>query len=57
MDQQETPSSTEVPSLPQNVWGTLTPAQQKAVLQTMVWICCQIAEQWMAEVGDEPVVE
>jgi hypothetical protein len=27
------------------------------VLQTMVWICRQIAEQWMAEVGDEPVVE
>ena len=57
MEQQETPKSAEVLSRPQNVWETLTPAQQKAVLQTMVWICRQLAEQWMAEVGDEPVVE
>jgi hypothetical protein len=26
------------------------------VLQMMVWICRQLAEQWMQEVSDEPVI-
>ena len=27
------------------------------VLRTIVWICCQFAEQWMREVSDELVTE
>jgi hypothetical protein len=53
MDQQETHNSTEVASPTQAVWGTLTVAQQEAVLQTIVWICHQIAEEWGREGGHE----
>lgn len=55
MDQQEEDSSTEAASPTQTVWETLTVVQQEMVLQTMVWICCQIAEQWTLEVCGEPI--
>ena len=54
MDQQEEESSTEAASPTQTVWETLTVAQQEMVLQTMVWICRQITEQWALEVCGEP---
>jgi len=57
MDPQETQPSTEAPSRTQAVWETLTAAQQATVLQTMVWICRQIAEQWILEVPDESAAE
>jgi hypothetical protein len=57
MDQQETPSSIEVASATETVWETLTATQQETVLRTMVWICCQLAEQWMLEVSHELVIE
>ena len=57
MDQQKAPSSTEEASPTQTVWETLTVAQQETVLQTMVRICCQIAEQWMPEVCGEPIAK
>lgn len=56
MDQPEhTP--TEAASPPKAVWETLTVAQQQTVLQTMVRICCQIAERWASEVRHEPTAE
>ena len=58
MDQQEAHSPTEVASLTQEaIWETLTMAQQQTVLQTMVRICCQIAEQWAQEASHEPAAE
>lgn len=57
MDQQETHHSTEGQSRTPTVWETLTTAQQETVLQTIVVICGQIAEQWTAEVSHEPTAE
>ena len=57
MDQQKLPSSTEAVSATETVWETLTAAQQETVLRTMVWICCQLTEQWMREVSHELVIE
>lgn len=57
MDPQEALSSTEAASTAEIVWNTLTVVQQETVLQTMVWICRQLAEQWMREVSDELVIE
>jgi hypothetical protein len=54
MEKQEVSSAMETASPPQMVWGTLTATQQEMVLQTMVWICGQIAEQWSLEVCHEP---
>jgi hypothetical protein len=57
MDLQEALSTTETESTTEMVWETLTVVQQETVLQTMVWICRQLAEQWMREVSDELVIE
>lgn len=57
MDPQEAPSSAEAVSTTEMVWETLTVVQQETVLQMMVWICRQVAEQWMQEVSDELVIE
>jgi hypothetical protein len=57
MDIQETPSSTEAVSGTESVWETLIVSQRETVLQTVVWICCQLAEQRMREVSDELVAE
>ena len=57
MDQQETHHSTEGQSRTPSVWETLTTSQQETVLQTIVVICGQIAEQWTAEVSHEPAAE
>jgi hypothetical protein len=57
MDPQETPNSNGAASALEVVWETLTAVQQETVLRTMVWICCQLAEQWMREVGHELVTE
>ena len=57
MDPQEALSSTEAASAAEIVWNTLTVVQQETVLRTLVWICCQLAEQWMREVSDELVIE
>lgn len=53
MDQQEAQHIPEAASPTQTVWGTLTAAQQEAVLRTMVWICRQIAAEWSREVRHE----
>ena len=58
MDQQETHNPTETTVQTQTIWETLTTAQQETVLQTMVRICCQIAEQWvLEEVGHDLIAE
>lgn len=57
MDQPEAHNSTETAVPTQAIWETLSVAQQETVLQMMVWICCQIAEQWMTEVCHDPVAE
>lgn len=57
MDQPEAHNSTEAAVLTQAIWETLSVTQQETVLQTMVWICCQIAEQWMPEVDHDTVAE
>ena len=57
MDQPEARNSTEMAVPTQTIWETLSAAQQKTVLQTVVQICCQIAEQWVLEVGHEPIIE
>ncbi len=54
MEQQEASHSVEAVSPPQMIWETLTVTQQEMVLQTMVWICHQIVEQWNQEVCHEP---
>jgi hypothetical protein len=54
MDHQEFHHSTTADPPPQTIWETLTAAQQEAVLQAIVWICCQIAENWTREVVHEP---
>lgn len=57
MNQQEAHSSTEAAVPTQGIWETLSAAQQEMVLQTLVQICCQIAEHWMPEVCHDPIVE
>lgn len=57
MDQPEAHHSTEGVVLTQTIWETLNATQQEMVLQTVVQICCQIAEKWMVEVCHDPVVE
>ena len=54
MEQQEASHSVGAASPPQMIWETLTVTQQEMVLQTMVWICHQIVEQWNQEVCHEP---
>ncbi len=53
MEQSEGLGKTEATVPTQAIWETLTAAQQKTVLQTIVQICCQIAEQWKPEAGHE----
>ncbi|MCB0225260.1 MAG: hypothetical protein KDI02_16345 [Anaerolineae bacterium] len=50
---QPKPSAT----LPQQVWATLTPSQQKTVLQILVQMCSQLISQQNQEKKDEPVSE
>lgn len=57
MDPQEVHGATEAAAVTETVWETLTIAQQETVLRTIVWICCQVAEQMMREAGDELVTE
>ena len=57
MDPQGMPNSNEAASATATVWESLTAAQQETVLRTIVWICCQFAEQWMREVSHELVTE
>jgi hypothetical protein len=50
---QPKPSAT----LPQQVWATLNPSQQKTVLQILVQLCSQLISQQNQEKKDEPVSE
>lgn len=42
-------------TLPQHVWTTLNPLQQKTVLQTLVQMCYRLVLQQDQEKKDEPV--
>ena len=53
MEQPEALSTTEATVQTPAIWETLTTAQQKTVLQTIVQICCQIIEQWIPEASHE----
>jgi hypothetical protein len=44
-------------TLPQQVWATLNPIQQKTVLQTLVQMCYRLVVQQGQEKKDEPVSE
>lgn len=44
-------------TLPQQVWATLNPSQQKTVLQTLVQMCYQLINQQGQEKKDEPISE
>lgn len=57
MDQQEIQRIPDTVVLAKAIWETLSTTQQKMVLQTLVRICCQIAEQQMPEVGHEPITK
>ena len=57
MKQPETYQTIETSSQIKAIWGSLTADQQKMVLQTMVWICCQVIEQRMQEKTNETAAE
>ncbi len=57
MNHQESHNSAATAALTQRVWETLTAAQRETVLQTMVRICRQIADQWTQEERHEPVAD
>lgn len=41
-------------TLPRQVWGTLTPSQQKIILQTIIQMCQRLVSQHNQEQNDEP---
>jgi hypothetical protein len=46
------------PTPPEQIWGCLSPQQQRRVFQTVVWLCQELLRNRYRrerEVGDEPV--
>ncbi len=57
MKRQKVPDRVQRTIVPQRVWKTLTAAQRKAVLRTVVSICHHLASQWDQEARHEPTTE
>lgn len=41
-------------TIPQQVWATLTAAQQQTIVQTIVRVCQNLVTQWKQETDNEP---
>jgi len=53
MREQETSPQQQSITVPAQVWNSLSPSQQKLVLQTIVRICQDLVSQWSQEAKNE----
>jgi hypothetical protein len=54
MTQPKTNTQSQSNTLPQQVWATLTAAQQQTIVQTIVRVCQNLVTQWKQETENEP---
>ncbi len=54
MNQPKTNNQQQKGTIPQQVWATLTAAQQQTILRTIVKVCQNLAAQWKPEADHEP---